>query len=82
MIGVLAIILAELLDGQFRRALGDAHAGPVVPALALATLKPDIFSFALLFRHKDSPQPVTPARSPAHNARIGPRTDPPGRCVR
>ena len=49
---MLTLTLAKLLQLYFRRTFRYTDIGTVVPLLAILTLKPDIFSFALFFRHK------------------------------
>ena len=50
-----ALIPAELLELQFRRTLCHTDIRAIVSTTALATLKPDILPFALLFSHKIRP---------------------------
>ena len=47
-----ALILAELLEFQFRRTLCHTDIRAIISAATLPTLKPDIFPFAFLFSHK------------------------------
>jgi hypothetical protein len=53
MIGVLSLVLAELLERQFRRTFSNTYTRAIVPAPTLAALEPDIFPFAFLFSHKN-----------------------------
>jgi hypothetical protein len=55
------LIFAELFERYFRSPFCDTHAGAIVPALALATFKPDMLSFAFLLRHKIRPNRAGPS---------------------
>jgi hypothetical protein len=50
-----ALILAELLEFQLRRTFCHTDIRAIISTAALATLKPDMFPFALLFGHKIYP---------------------------
>lgn len=50
-----ALVLAELHEFPFRRAFSHTDIRAIVPITALFALKPDIFPFAFLFSHKNSP---------------------------
>ncbi len=53
--GMFALVLAELLEFPLRRTLSHADVRAIISTAALATLKPDIFPFAVLFSHKIRP---------------------------
>ena len=55
-----AVILAELLEFQFRRTLCHTDTRAIIPTAALPTLKPDIFPFAFLFGHRIHPNKARP----------------------
>lgn len=50
-----ALVLTELHELPFRRAFSHTDIRAIVPITALFALKPDIFPFAFLFSHKNSP---------------------------
>jgi hypothetical protein len=52
---MLAFIFAEFFELYFWRSFRDTNARAVVSVTALATFKPDILPFALLFCHKIRP---------------------------
>ena len=53
---MLTFIFTEFFELYFRRSFRYTNARAVVSVAALATFKPDILPFALLFSHKVHPQ--------------------------